>query len=82
MAVFEDNYLLRDGYYHLINGTAGFACAGVFDSANDIIFKISSTRPDVILMDIDMPGINGIEATTIIKEQFPNIYIMWGGSNW
>src|SRR3569833_3112611 len=76
VAVFDDNYLLRDGYYHLINGTPGFACTGAFDSANDILFKINSARPDVILMDIDMPGMNGIEATAVIKEQYPDIYIV------
>lgn len=76
VAIFEDNYLLRDGYYQLINGTPGFTCIGAYDSAADLIFKIKRNEPDVILMDIDMPGINGIEAVTIIKQNFPGIHII------
>ena len=76
VALFEDNYLLRDGYFQLINGTPGFTCVGAFDGAADLIFKIQRSEPEVILMDIDMPGINGIEAVSIIKQNFPNIYII------
>ena len=76
VALFEDNYLLRDSYYQLINGTPGFTCVGAFDNAADIIFKIKRCQPDVVLMDIDMPGINGIEAVHIIKQNFQNIQIV------
>lgn len=76
VVLFEDNYLLRDSYYQLINGTPGFSCTGAFDSAADIIFKIKKTNPDVILMDIDMPGISGIEAVLIIKQNFPEVHVI------
>src|ERR1700704_4461664 len=76
VAIFEDNYLLRDGYFQLINGMPGFTCVGVYDNANDVLFKIKRSEPEVVLMDIDMPGINGIEAVQIIKENFPNIHII------
>lgn len=76
VALFEDNYLLRDGYFQLINGTPGFDCVGAYENATDLIFKIKRTEPDVVLMDIDMPGINGIDATMIIKESFPSIHII------
>ena len=76
VALFEDNYMLRDGYFQLINGMNGFICVGAFDNAMDVVFKVNSSKPDVVLMDIDMPGINGIEATRTIKEHFPNVNIV------
>jgi DNA-binding NarL/FixJ family response regulator len=76
VAVFEDNYLLRDGYAQLINGMPGFICTGAFDNAADLIFKIKQSEPEVVLMDVEMPGISGIIATQIIKEQFPHIHII------
>jgi DNA-binding NarL/FixJ family response regulator len=76
VAIFEDNYLLRDGYYQLINGMPGFTCVGAYDNANDVLLKIRRSEPDVVLMDIDMPGISGIEAVMIIKEHSPGIHII------
>ena len=76
VAIFEDNYLLRDGYYQLINGMPGFTCVGAYDNASDLLFKIKRSEPEVVLMDIDMPGINGIEAVRIIKENYPTIHII------
>lgn len=76
VAIFEDNYLLRDGYYQLINGTPGFACVGAYESASDLLFKIKHSHPSVVLMDIDLPGIDGIEATAVIKANFPTVHIV------
>jgi DNA-binding NarL/FixJ family response regulator len=76
VAIFEDNHLLRDGYYQLINGMPGFTCVGAYDNATDVLFKIRRSEPEVVLMDIDMPGINGIESVRVIKEHFPNIHII------
>ncbi|HXS57230.1 MAG TPA: response regulator transcription factor [Hanamia sp.] len=76
VVIFEDNYLLRDGYYQLINGMPGFSCVGAYDDASDLLFKIKRSEPEVVLMDIDMPGMNGIEAVRIIKENFPNLHII------
>lgn len=76
VAIFEDNYLLRDGYYQLINGMPGFSCVGAYGDAADLVFKIKRSEPEVVLMDIDMPVINGIEAVRIIKDHFPHIFII------
>lgn len=76
VAIFEDNYLLRDSYYQLINGTPGFSCVGAYDNAAELVFKLRRSRPDIVLMDIDMPGINGIEAVKLIKANFPVIQVM------
>ncbi|HLI92757.1 MAG TPA: response regulator transcription factor [Puia sp.] len=76
VAIFEDNYLLRDGYFQLINGTPGFSCVGAFDSATDLEFKLRRCQPDVVLMDIDMPVLNGIEAVKLIKARFAGIHVI------
>ena len=76
VVLFEDNYLLRDSYYQLINGSPGFTCSGAYDDASDLVFKIKKSNPDVVLMDIDLPGINGIDAVSIIKKNFQQINII------
>lgn len=76
VVIFEDNRSLREGLSALIGGTAGFDCAGAFPNCNNLLKNIEHAKPDVILMDIEMPGMNGIEAVQIIKEQYPAIKIL------
>jgi DNA-binding NarL/FixJ family response regulator len=76
VAIFEDKSLLRESLYQLINGAEGLTCVGAFADCNDIIFNLKRTTPQVVLMDIQMPGINGIEGVKIIKENFPEIRII------
>ena len=76
LIIFEDNRNLREGLFQLINGSPGFECAGVFANCTDIVKDIQQTNPDVILMDIEMPGISGIEAVKIAKEKFPDVKIL------
>ena len=74
--IFEDNGLLRESLYQLINGTEGLNCAGAFGNCNDIVFNLKKTAPQVVLMDIQMPGMNGIEGVKVIKTNFPEIKII------
>ena len=74
--IFEDNRSLREGLFQLINGSPGFECAGAFANCTDIVKDILQTKPDVILMDIELPGISGIEAVKIAKEKFPDVKIL------
>jgi DNA-binding NarL/FixJ family response regulator len=76
VVIFEDNTNLRRGLTTLINGSDGFECTGAFGNCDKLIKNISDTKPDVILMDIEMPGMNGIEAVKILKPQFPGIKIL------
>ena len=76
VVIFEDNGNLRRGMQTLINGTMGFECAGAFGNCDNLIKNISDSKPDVVLMDIDMPGTNGIEAVKMLKNQFPEVKIL------
>ena len=76
VVVFEDNKVLRESLQQLINSTAEIACVGAFPDANKIVRNMELTNPDVVLMDIDMPGISGIEAVQIIKDKFPQVRIL------
>ncbi|MFN0276393.1 MAG: response regulator [Chitinophagales bacterium] len=74
--IFEDNKHYRESLYFIINGTPGYTCVGAFVDCTDLIYQIKRAQPDVVLMDIEMPGINGIEAVKKIKLEFPEMQIL------
>jgi len=75
-AIFEDNKLIRDALQTLLSGTPGYTCCGVFADGNNWERNIRHAEPDVVLMDIELPGISGIEITNKIHEKFPDIKIL------
>ena len=76
VAIFEDNNNMREGLYQLINGSQGFTCTGAFPNCDDLVKRIEKSNPDVIVMDIEMPGISGIEGVKLVKENFPEMKIL------
>src|SRR5688572_15597379 len=74
--IFDDNQNLRLSLYQLIHGCAGFECVGAFEDCSNLIRNIKNTKPNVVLMDIGMPGINGIEAVKMIREKYPDLKIL------
>jgi len=63
VAIFEDNKLVREALQTILDGTAGFCCCGAFADGNRWEADIRRSEPDIILMDIGIPGLNGIEIT-------------------
>jgi len=76
VAIFEDNRNLRESLFQLIDGSDGFRCVGAFANCDRLIQNMKESRPDVVLMDIEMPGLSGIEAIKILKENFPEIKVL------
>ena len=65
--IIEDIKEIREGLQMLIDGSDGFMCARTFANAEDAIEQLPGISPDVALMDINLPGINGIEAVRKLK---------------
>jgi len=76
VTIFEDNKSLRQGLYQLIDGSEGYICVGAFEDCLDLLKNIEDTKPDVVLMDIAMPGISGIEAVRMLREKYPDLKIL------
>ena len=76
VAIFEDNKLVRDALETILNGTPGYACCGAFADGNHCMQDIKRSEPDVILMDIEMPGLSGIEVSKQLHEAYPDVKIL------
>ena len=74
--IYEDNDELRNMLSMLLTHSAGFELSGAYSNCADVINNITETPPDVILCDIDMPGVDGIEGVRRIRKQNKEILIL------
>lgn len=74
--MFEDNKLVRDAMQAILNGTPGYNCTGVYADGNQWEAAILRSKPNIVLMDIEMPGLNGIEITALITQKFPEVKVL------
>lgn len=76
VAIVEDNNTIRDGLAALINGTEGYKCIGAFGDVESFLPKINLLPINVVLMDIGLPGMNGIEGAKSAVIKNPNLSIL------
>ena len=76
VVIIEDLRDIREGLAALLNGTEGYKCVGKFGSMEEALRNIQRDVPDVVLSDIGLPGMDGIEGVGIIKEKYPEMTIL------
>jgi DNA-binding NarL/FixJ family response regulator len=75
IAIFEDNQKFRESLEFIIVSTQDMELCGSFEDTNRLLQRVEALQPDVVLMDINIPVLNGIEAAALIKEKFPDIHV-------
>jgi len=75
IAIFEDNLQFRESLEFIIISTDGMELCGSFEDTHRLSQRMEALKPDVVLMDINIPGKNGIEAVKEIKDNFPSIKV-------
>lgn len=73
---YEDNRELREGMSFLIGATPGLTLLGAFPNCHNLPDQMRALQPDVVLMDIDMPGLSGIDAVPLVKATAPNAQVL------
>jgi DNA-binding NarL/FixJ family response regulator len=73
VAIVDDDPRVRANLARAVDRSKDFQCAGQFESAEDAIARLPACAPNVVLMDINMPGLNGIECVNQLKAEHPDI---------
>ena len=76
VTIVEDIKQIREGLAYLIDSARELSVIGSFESAEDFLDSLKDTVPDIVLMDIQLPGMDGIEATALIKDLHSNVEVM------
>jgi DNA-binding NarL/FixJ family response regulator len=76
VAIIEDDKGMREGLSQLIGGTPGYSCVADYGSVEDAVRSMAQAVPDVLLLDINLPGISGAAGAAVLKEKFPSLQIL------
>ncbi len=76
VAVVEDRGRIRETIVDIINGTAGLKCVGAYGSVESALKELDQNIPEVLLMDIGLPGMSGIEGVKIVKTKYPAVDVL------
>jgi RNA polymerase sigma factor (sigma-70 family) len=76
VSIVEDNDKLRETLVRVLNRADGFRCVSQYANAEDALKDLPQIKPDVVLMDINLPGMNGVECVRQLKKIAPEIQVM------
>jgi DNA-binding NarL/FixJ family response regulator len=76
VVIVEDKPTMREGLATLINGTPGYQCVGAYRSVEEALRFLGPPPPDVLLLDIHLPGMPGSEGVRLLKEQYPSTQVL------
>ena len=76
VAIIEDDRATREGLGMLIHGTPGYRCVATFRSVEDALRSVANDAPDVLLLDIDLPGMSGSKGISLLKQKHPSVEIL------
>jgi DNA-binding NarL/FixJ family response regulator len=76
VAIVEDQREIRECLTLLVNGTDGYTCTGSYRSMEEALAQIARQLPDVLLSDIGLPGMNGIDGVRLLKQRYPNLLVL------
>jgi DNA-binding NarL/FixJ family response regulator len=74
--IVEDDKEIRHTYSVIINGSPKYEVVNTYGSCHEAIRNLFVDHPDIVLMDIELPGMNGIQGTRVIKERFPKVEVI------
>lgn len=76
VSIVEDNRGTREGLKELLARARSLRCVGAHANAEEALRRLPAEHPDVVLMDINLPGMSGIDCVARLKEQFPKIQVL------
>jgi DNA-binding NarL/FixJ family response regulator len=76
VAIVDDHRDIREGLQNILNTAEGFRCVGTYGDAESAIEGILDIQPDVVLMDVDLPEMSGIECVKILKRALPELNVI------
>src|SRR6185436_11628033 len=76
IVIYEDNIFLRNSIADLIKSSPGFSLKGAFENCDHVSLDMETLKPEVVLMDIEMAGTNGLQGLLIIKKKYPQVHVI------
>lgn len=76
IVIYEDNIFLRQSISELIAGSPTFNLKGAYGNCDHVSLDIETLKPEIVLMDIEMPGTNGLNGLRIIKNKYPHVHVI------